>query len=109
MNSFEKNPADVAFFKALTERLEGVLRKRATTRAANRGLQITEEMSEIETTNQLENLTEEDNDEDLHEDNHSKEEDDKDVEGNRKTKNTTQSPAKTTLGAQKNERKYRLL
>ncbi|KAL3278898.1 hypothetical protein HHI36_016418 [Cryptolaemus montrouzieri] len=40
--------------------------------------------SEIETTNQFESLMEEDIDENLHEDNYPKEEDDKEVEGNRK-------------------------
>ncbi|KAL3278042.1 hypothetical protein HHI36_013383, partial [Cryptolaemus montrouzieri] len=58
-------------------------------------MRISKTTSEIKNTNQFESQ-EEDMDEDLHEDYHPREEDDKYVEGNRKTKNTTKNPAKTT-------------
>ncbi|KAL3269993.1 hypothetical protein HHI36_009050 [Cryptolaemus montrouzieri] len=133
MNSDEKNPADVAFFKAPTDRVEGVLRNVNAALTARRKnisdiLRTTNnsrkesddessegddfkspkntvkrtrksgKTSEIETANLFENLVEEDiDDEDLHEDNHPTE-DDKDVEGNRKKKNTTKRPAKMAIG-----------
>ncbi|KAL3284381.1 hypothetical protein HHI36_018545, partial [Cryptolaemus montrouzieri] len=129
----EKNPADIAFFNAPTERLEDVLRNvnaaltargnyifdilRTTNNASTfsnirkesdnesseeedfkspkntvKRMRKSEKTSEIETTNQLENLMEEDLEEDLHEDNHPKEENDKGVEGNKKTKKTKKAP-----------------